>query len=88
MLNLDDETNRYVIVNGNLYMTQSVSHSKWGDSKRWYFAYGLLELTEKYAAEVPDVDMVINGGEFPLSSYFESFYVGKTNTKKKRILNT
>ena len=80
------ETNRFVIKDQKLYMTERKSKSKWGDSKRWYFALGLLELIEKFGSEVPDVDIVINGEDYPLSSEFETYVTGKVsnNNKKKR----
>ena len=81
-LNAGGETNRFVIINQKLYMTERRSKSKWGDSKRWYFAYGLLELLEKYGNEVPDVDIVINGGDYPLSSKVETYHIGKALNKR------
>ena len=86
------ETNRFVIKDQELYMTERKSKSKWGDSKRWYFALGLLELIEKFGSEVPDVDVVINGEDYPLTSEFETYATGKVwnnnkKNKKKRAIS-
>jgi len=78
------ETNRFVIKDQKLYMTERKSKSKWGDSKRWYFALGLLELIEKFGSEVPDVDIVINGEDYPLSCEFETYVMGKVSNKYKK----
>ena len=84
-LNSGGETNRFVIFDKKLYMTERKSKSKWGDSKRWYFAFGLLELIEKYGDEVPNVDIVINGEDYPLSSEIETYDTGKKNAKGKKV---
>ena len=42
------EVNRYVVKGGKLFMTDIKSRSKWGDSKRWYNAWALLELLEQF----------------------------------------
>jgi hypothetical protein len=84
------ETNRFVIKDQKLYMTERKSKSKWGDSKRWYFALGLLELIEIFGREVPDVDVVINGEDYPLSSDLERYATGKVlnkNKSKKRAVS-
>ncbi len=60
-LNSGGETNRFVIKDQKLYMTDRKSKSKWGDSKRWYFSLGLLELIVKFGREVPDVYVVLHG---------------------------
>ena len=89
-LDLGGETNRFVIKDQKLYMTERKSKSKWGDSKRWYFALGLLELIEKFGREVPDVDIVINGEDYPISSKFETYVTGKVmnkNKSKKRAIS-
>ena len=78
------ETNRFVIKDQKLYMTERKSKSKWGDSKSWYFALGLLELIEKFGSEVPDVDIVINGEDYPLSCEFETYVMGKVSNKYKK----
>jgi len=89
-LNSGGETNRFVIKDQKLYMTERKSKSKWGDSKRWYFALGLLELIEIFGREVPDVDVVINGEDYPLSSDLERYTTGKVlnkNKSKKRAVS-
>jgi len=50
----------------------------------------LLELIEKIGSEVPDVDIVIHGEDYPLSSEFETYATGKVmnnNNKKKRAIS-
>ena len=67
------EINRYVIKDGALFMSEFKSRSKWGDSKRWYNAWALLELLETYPGQVPDVDIAINGADEPFVSSQELF---------------
>ena len=51
----------------------------------------MLELIEKIGSEVPDVDIVIHGEDYPLSSEFETYATGKVmnnnNKNKKRAIS-
>lgn len=76
-LALGTETNRYVIQDGKLFMSEHKSKSKWGDSKRWYNAWALLELLDMYPGEVPDVDIAINTADNPKVGAEEMYPIGK-----------